>query len=516
MTNLFTLSKFHPARGVRYRVRQPRAAAVGFALCPFRRSASSLTRRSLARPSGDPNAPSGGVSSRAGSFPFPLSLSSSFASPSVKGKGKESRCGLCDRPYQSWREHASTPLHIARAAVCGAFASPERGTAILSQLSRHLRMDFAGVDAAAWERERRRRARLGSTLRHLAERGILREGLPFHAATPNSTEPPTETAQRIASATAIEDDPETRAMAPVVSDGFLRYVLVGEGYAREEVVNRVARLIPGASAVELEAIAIYTLSPRPLARLYDEVRMDHILAARSPGGSELAHRPEAAPPLAGEPTSPGKASRRVFLDGRALVLLGCIGELVQFQRRDRPRSVANKAAAETIVLHVLASHAMENLISELVHGVLQRILHEGTPIWRQFQAEAATYDLESRYFTSKSLSDAPKAKTDPPSADPLPPPSESFSTRTEQLMGFFVVQDACAEATPRGTREGDVAPQGNAQISPTSALPKYQPSWRSLTWNLSPNGTALGSPPKNLKASSSTSKISTNLKKETR
>ncbi|KPA81123.1 putative mitochondrial RNA editing complex protein MP46,mitochondrial [Leptomonas pyrrhocoris] len=86
-------------------------------------------------------------------------------------------------------------------------------------------------------------------------------------------------------------------------------------------------------------------------------------------------------------TATPAVSWKLSRDDKASVLLACIGELEHFHRQDRPRSVLSKLAADALVLNVIATHARDNLISELIHEALQRIVEEGTPVWRQHQKQ---------------------------------------------------------------------------------------------------------------------------------
>ncbi|CCW71482.1 unnamed protein product [Phytomonas sp. Hart1] len=428
------------------------------------------------------------------------------------GRLQERVCMLCDCPYTIWRVHVGLPTHIARTAVCRTFAAPDRAASIASHLSKHLDFDFDRVDAESWERERRRRSRLGSTLLHLTEKGVLREGLPFTVCGAREGKE-----ERIINEGG--EKAEEKRETTVVSEGFMRYVLVGDGYAREEVINRVARLMPYANAMELEAIEIYILSPLHLARLYEDVQMERTVAARwKDAKKELKEEADTPNNIASrEELKNLKASRRLFLDGKALVMLSCIGELFQFKRRDRPHSVANKEAAETLVLHVLVSHAIENLISELVHAVLQRIVHEGTPIWRQFQANTASNAFKRNLFTSNPLSATPKRKLETASPDLSHPLSKHYISSdiyAEQLMGFFVVRDVCENIDTVSMQKKEENNEKNqCQIQPKYMLPKYQLSWIPLLRSSVYDNMMLDSPKDNLKNFHSISKGPTNNKK---
>jgi hypothetical protein len=97
------------------------------------------------------------------------------------------------------------------------------------------------------------------------------------------------------------------------------------------------------------------------------------------------------------PATPGASSAasswRLSRDDKASILLACVGELEHFHRQDRPRSVLSKLAADILVLNVIATHARDNLISELIHEVLQRIVEEGSPIWRRHQKEVLQHSV---------------------------------------------------------------------------------------------------------------------------
>lgn len=54
-----------------------------------------------------------------------------------------------------------------------------------------------------------------------------------------------------------------------VHDKFVNFVFVGSSYVRREVLDRVARLMPNSSAIELSAITRFILSQRNLSRIFD-------------------------------------------------------------------------------------------------------------------------------------------------------------------------------------------------------------------------------------------------------
>lgn len=285
-------------------------------------------------------------------------------------------CSLCDAHFTSWSAHSSDHAHVARAVVCRFFVMPERSESIMQHLERHIALDLREVDALALRKVQRRRTRLLAGMIHLVEEGVLRDSIPERMDKPS----PTGAARGV-----------TAAALNVHADRFMTNVLLGDAVMRREVLDRCARLMPTLMAHELHSVATYLTTPRQLARVFDELALLDLLAAR-PGA-----QPESATPTpsngSGDATAQtaaaDAASPRWSLtrENKSLIVCACLGELHRFHDRTRPVSVATKAAADAIVLHVLAGHSRENLIAELVHDALQRIVDEGTPVWRQYQEE---------------------------------------------------------------------------------------------------------------------------------
>ncbi|KAG8345397.1 hypothetical protein ERJ75_000331400 [Trypanosoma vivax] len=291
-------------------------------------------------------------------------------------------CLLCDAQYESWGEHSTSAAHIARHAICKTFASPERHNAVMQQLWKHIRLDFGYIDDVTHKKEDRRRRRLASTMRHLREKGVLCHGLP-----------------RVE--VAMGEDKDASVTLAVTENKFLNYMLLGESYARQEAIDRVARLMPQIDAIELSSVARYVLSKRRLAYFFDVLEMQQMLLCDPPPQNTV----ETPPSFAGD----GKAipPPRLRQDEKAVVIFSCLGELQAFSRQERSHSVATRAAAEQLVLNVLCTHVMENLVAELVHEALQNVVEEGTPVWRTHCKELKNKLFEGTRTVPPPLADSP-------------------------------------------------------------------------------------------------------------
>ncbi|EAN79269.1 RNA editing complex protein MP46 [Trypanosoma brucei brucei TREU927] len=328
----------------------------------LRRSMTRLARHSLIR-----------------AVPFsPLSVGSStdqtFGAP-TRTPFRSHTCLLCDVSYESWGDHAESTTHIARHAICRTFVSPERHNAVMQQLWKHIRLDFGYVDEVTHKKEDRRRMRLASTMRHLQEKGVLHHSLPR-----------------------VTVDAQSEVSLTVESDSFVNYMFLGESFARQETLDRVARLMPRAEALELSSIISFVLSKRRLAHFFDILDMRKMVL-NGDSSDDKASADGGVPP-----TIP-----RLQQDGKAVILFSCLGELQMFSRRDRSHSVATRSAAEQLVLNVLGTHVMENIIGELVHEALQTVVEEGTAVWREHCGE-----LKHKLFEGTKAVSPPIATTPNP------------------------------------------------------------------------------------------------------
>nr|AAR10834.1 MP46 [Leishmania major] len=327
-------------------------------------------------------------------------------------------CLLCDTPYTSWTEHSREHAHVARSVVCRFFVMPERSESIMQHLERHIALDLKEVDALTDRKVGRRRERLLAGLVHLVEKGVLRDSIPtLPFSTPARGGTDKGRGAGISGVTLGVD-----------ADLFLNRVLVGEAFLRREVLDRCARLMPSLTAMELNSVVTYLTSTRQMARIFDELSLIELLVTRSglesaPANvntataaataagraaesasveplsetaaaplpdsdasteSPPAHQPCSSTLAASLPSPPRWSLSR---EDKVYIMCACLGELHRFHEQERPRSVISKAAADAIVLNVLAGHGRENLVSELVHETLQRIVDEGTVVWRQHQED---------------------------------------------------------------------------------------------------------------------------------
>ncbi|KAG5469482.1 hypothetical protein LSCM1_02703 [Leishmania martiniquensis] len=327
-------------------------------------------------------------------------------------------CLLCDTSFTCWAAHSLEHTHVARSAVCRFFVMPERSESIMQHLERHIALDFKEVDDLTARKVERRRERLLAGLVHLVEKGVLRDSIP----TLPSKRTNTLTRKGRSSG-------DSGATLEVNSDRFLIRVLVGEALLRREVLDRCARLIPSLTSLELNSVVTYLTSARQVARIFDELSLLELLmaraeldkapenaatatgatkttnsaqvgqhggAARAPSSSSDASA-AAPPPQHPSSSTPATSSPRWNLsrEDKAYLMCACLGELHRFHEQERPLSVTSKAAADAIVLNVLAGHGRENLVSELVHETLQRIVDEGTVVWRQHQQDVKRRGLLS-------------------------------------------------------------------------------------------------------------------------
>lgn len=366
------------------------------------------------------------------------------SSESVARSAPSSRCLLCDTPSPDWAAHMQSPIHVARAAICGTFINPGREASLMSHIQRHLQLDPALLDESAARKVQLRRNRLRSTILHLGAEAVLRDAVPYE----------------------VEETWHVRDQA-------ISFALIGEGYARQEVTDRTARLMPNLGAAELHAVVALLLSTRQLAYLHDEMHVAAVVevaAARERMTSGVAdaechgamepqlqetvasaHTSEKATAPAADLAATLPPLRRV--EEKALVLLACLGELVTFQRASHTASVADKAAADAIVLHVLASHAVESVLAELIHGTLQRVVCEGTPVWgaylthqSEWKGQRATSNGTAQSSTLAGpllLSPAPQTATDSTTRQRYVEGGASDAVAmTSQLQGFFPFRSA--------------------------------------------------------------------------
>uniref|UniRef100_A0A146KW64 Uncharacterized protein n=1 Tax=Lygus hesperus TaxID=30085 RepID=A0A146KW64_LYGHE len=116
----------------------------------------------------------------------------------------------------------------------------------MSQMNKHIGLDFDAVDEVTALKHKRRRGRLCSTLQHLTSEGAIHTSLPYIELSPAT---PASFLKRN-----TEIDPFR------VNDKFTQLVFLGSSYARREVMDRVARLMVNISALELSAVVQFVLS----------------------------------------------------------------------------------------------------------------------------------------------------------------------------------------------------------------------------------------------------------------
>ena len=264
------------------------------------------------------------------------------------GRAASTTCTLCDVETEDWLKHSNQPQHLARHAVCAALVSPERHELVMKQLWEHIQLDFSQLDDVSEMRIAKRRNRLRSTLTYLKQVEVLSQSLVY-----------------------------AEEVGVCVKPRFLQFAVLGESQLLMETSDRVARLLPKLSGQDLSNIVSFILCQRHLVQMFDAI------------GVATATAPE---------------SVTFTNEQKAAVLLSIYGELAEFNRRQHSHDVANKAAADRLVGNVLASHALENIASELVHTVLQKIVDEGTPVWNQYKTEITDKLKEGSSFAAPALS----------------------------------------------------------------------------------------------------------------
>lgn len=226
----------------------------------------------------------------------------------------------------------------------------------MSQLWDHIQLDFALVDQVNNKKVDRRRMKLSGTIGYLVEQGVLYDSVP----------------------TSGEGGMEEGAGAtsPVleVSARFPILVPIGESFLQYEILQRLSRLMPKAIASDVKTIADFLMHPRQLRALYEMMQINAIIQSNS----NLS-----APTFSIPPTE------------KVAILLAMLGEMRLYCAKDRRHSIADKIGADELVLNVLSNHCCENLVSELVHSVLQRIVDEGTPVWNEFRFSEQSYLFNS-------------------------------------------------------------------------------------------------------------------------
>jgi hypothetical protein len=232
---------------------------------------------------------------------------------------------------------------------------------MMKQLWDHIQLDFQQLDEVAAKKEARRRGRLTSSMEYLRDQGVMLHSLVHTADAPQSS-----------------DEPQL-----AVSSRFNTFVALGTTYAQKEVLDRVARLFPDAEGVEAIAVADYILSQRNMVHVFKVLKVETLMQDV---------------PL-----------KELKSDVRAAVMLAILGELQLFSRQPRSRDVSDPATADLLVLNVLATHVMDNVLSELTHMVLQKVVDEGTPVWSVYQEQLATQKRFLRKVPTQTLTASPSA-----------------------------------------------------------------------------------------------------------
>ena len=148
---------------------------------------------------------------------------------------------------------------------------------------------------------------------------------------------------------------------------FGKCLLAGEAVVRGAVVDRVARLFPGATAGEMAALCEVIMDIPAMAALYDVLQLNAFL----PAPQRRQHK------LTGQMK-------------RASVLAMC-GEMNWFVAKSRATDRAFNNTlfppSDTLVVHVLCHHAVETMLMEVVHFYVHKILRETLPVWNHYKGK---------------------------------------------------------------------------------------------------------------------------------
>lgn len=333
---------------------------------------------------------------------------STVALKMASSRSAASTCLLCDATYESWKDHSDLTSHKARHAVCNALVVPERHEAMMSQLWDHIQLDFRRVDEISAGREKKRRGRQTSTAVHLAEKGVLQNCV-VHCRTTTTSEG--------------EEEGTTQLLCEVKDeDTFGKQVLLGTTYMEREVLERVSRLLPSVYADEVSAVTQFCLSQRSLAAMFDTLQLQTALVK-----CEGVAAGSSSPP-----------SLRLKQDEKAALLLAMMGELQLYSKRRRSRSVAEAGAADELVCNVLATHLLDNVVAELTHSVLQKIVDEGTPVWNAYKVQLKETVVQGMTLTGLPIDLAPSAS---PAMEPIPTLWEDLSSTFQLSSNPTTIMD---------------------------------------------------------------------------
>ena len=364
-------------------------------------------------------------------------------------QGRELLCVLCDEEVDDFDLHKHSDAHMARFTVCQTLAAPQKHDAMLKQMWDHLRLDFDAVAEVNAEKVERRRSRLASTVTYLVQRSVLLHSIPR----PEDQVEPAGTSQDGSSNSSGKAGPGTGSPL-VVSKDFEKMEFLGELDLRRVVTDRCARLFPHATGAQLRALVDFITARWQLEVAHDllglgqavaeGLRQQRDPAARAPRGA-LGHRPTGIGASEAEAKADAPLASALKLSGaqRARVLLAVIGELhLRTDAVVKPITVAGgKAAADGLVDNVLAAHASENIESELIYHVLQKIVDEGTPVWNEFKESLAAMSLARTRPAPPSLSASPTPRADGPGIADVVAPSAAIAVE-EAANG--TLRPACA------------------------------------------------------------------------
>eukprot|EP00796_Vickermania_ingenoplastis_P011912 gene11912-8194_t len=442
---------------------------------------------------------------------FPLSSPyAAAASDAAAAADTGSYCLLCDAPFSNWVAHCELPAHAARAAICEAFVKPERSASMLSQLEQHIGLDFTAVEEASLLKVERRQRRLRSSLAFLLAQKVLHRCRPLTTpAGPDGEGTGKGEGER-------ERERERGARLQQggemnVPDGFLTCAIVGAAYAKEELTDRVARLAPRSSGVSVQRMVEYLTSARQWSKLFDQLHLQGPLGlteshgrpqpesssvqkidATKAAGEDSAVGTEASASATSSPTSDNPEEPagvvasprpvwRFTQHQKVMLMLSCIGELRLFMTKDRSYKVDSKSVTDSLVHHVLATHCGENLLSELLHYNLEKVVEESTPVWRAYQAQEEEMRMRAYQARAPPVSPVPQ----PAIEKKLTPAESSPATverRTADLRGLFPAKytSAVPPATGAALDSATATAALEASIPTPASSPGTPPSGRAL------------------------------------
>eukprot|EP00760_Papus_ankaliazontas_P004372 PhM_4_TR11843/c0_g1_i1/m.11817 len=247
------------------------------------------------------------------------------------GKGL---CVVCGEPVSDWLAHMNLPTHRARNLICRTACSPEKYSTMMTNLWHYLHFDAALIKEFDVKVDSTRRARLVDTIKFLWEHNVV-----------------------LYSPYRFQED---RGHWVRTAD-FGKCLLMGESVVRSAVIDRLARLFPNATALELRSLSDVIMDEPAMGALYDLLEMNSLLP------------------------HPHRRKHKITQGMKRAMLLAMCGELNWFVAKSRATDRAFNNTlfppSDALVIHVLSHHAVESVLLEVVHFYIQKVLRETLPVW---------------------------------------------------------------------------------------------------------------------------------------